>query len=144
MSTKSKLLMLASVVIVTTLAYYQLRTPVATTTTDPVPPGAALAKVIVPTLSGNAILGETAFNAKCAVCHGKNAAGQNGVAPPLVHPFYRVGHHNDAAIVRAARNGVRSHHWTFGDMPPVQGLTMGELKSIIVYIRVLQRANGIN
>ena len=49
------------------------------------------------------------------------------------------------AFVLAARNGVRAHHWPFGDMPPVgQPLTDGELAAIIAYVRELQRANGIS
>ena len=47
-----------------------------------------------------------------------NAAGQNGVAPPLVHKLYEPGHHSDMAFIMAAKNGVRSHHWRFGNMPP--------------------------
>ena len=49
------------------------------------------------------------------------------------------------AFVLAARNGVRAHHWPFGNMPPVeQPLTDGELAAIIAYVRELQRANGIS
>jgi len=40
--------------------------------------------------------------------------------------------------------GVRGHHWPFGDMPPVEGVTRGDVTMIIAYIRELQRANGIN
>ncbi len=106
-------------------------------------PGDPMRKVVVPELTGEAKMGERAFNAKCAVCHGKNAAGQMGVAPPLIHQYYRPGHHGDAAFYNAALNGVRSHHWRFGDMPPVQGITRAEIKTIVTYIRTLQRANGI-
>jgi mono/diheme cytochrome c family protein len=108
--------------------------------------GAPLADVVVPEgLSAMAQQGETYFNAVCASCHGTNAAGQDGVAPPLVHRIYEPGHHGDMAFVLAARNGVRSHHWPFGNMPPVeQRLTDGELGAIVAYVRALQRANGIN
>ncbi len=108
--------------------------------------GSPLAEVIVPaTLSAQAQTGETYFNAVCASCHGANAAGQDGVAPPLVHRIYEPSHHGDMAFVLAARNGVRAHHWPFGNMPPVeQRLTDGELGAIVLYVRELQRANGIN
>jgi mono/diheme cytochrome c family protein len=106
--------------------------------------GAPLADVKVPaTFSAAAQLGERAFNAKCAVCHGKNAAGQNGVAPPFVNQIYRPGHHGDVAFQLAVKNGVRSHHWRFGNMPPQQGLTQADVKNIVAYIRELQRENGI-
>ncbi|WP_415183859.1 c-type cytochrome [Phaeovulum sp.] len=108
--------------------------------------GAPMADVIVPeALSAQARQGETYFNAVCASCHGTNAAGQDGVAPPLVHRIYEPSHHGDMAFVLAARNGVRAHHWPFGDMPPVEErLTDGELGAIVAYVRELQRANGIN
>ena len=51
--------------------------------------GRILANVILPkTLSQNAQNGKRGFEAKCATCHGVNAACQDGVAPPLVHKIY--------------------------------------------------------
>ncbi|WP_299832118.1 cytochrome c [uncultured Roseobacter sp.] len=96
------------------------------------------------TLSTNAQVGKLAYEAKCAVCHGTNATGQDGVAPPLVHKIYEPSHHGDGAFLLAAKNGVRAHHWRFGNMPPVQGVTDGDVKMIVAYVRELQRANGIN
>ena len=95
-------------------------------------------------LSANAEVGKRAFEAKCIDCHGANAAGQNGIAPPLVHKIYEPSHHSDAAFVLAAQRGVRSHHWKFGDMPPIEGLTQGDVNMIATYVRELQRENGIN
>ena len=107
--------------------------------------GAPLAKVAVPArLSAEAQIGKRGFDAKCAQCHGQNAAGQNGIAPPLVHQIYRPAHHADAAFFFAARNGVRAHHWNFGNMPPIAGLTDADIKYIVRYVRELQRENGIN
>lgn len=108
-------------------------------------PGAALAEVRVPSaFSAEATSGQTYYNAVCAACHGANAAGQGGVAPPLVHQLYVSSHHGDAAFVAAARNGVRQHHWSFGNMPPLEErLTNAELNAIVQYIRELQRENGI-
>jgi mono/diheme cytochrome c family protein len=104
-----------------------------------------LANVLLPeTLSQDAQIGQLGFEARCAACHGVNAAGQDGVAPPLVHIIYEPSHHGDEAFQRAAAMGVRGHHWPFGDMPPVEGVTRGDVTMIIAYIRELQRANGIN
>jgi len=104
-----------------------------------------LADVLLPeSLSQNAQIGQLGFEAKCAACHGLNAAGQDGVAPPLVHIIYEPSHHGDEAFQRAAAMGVRGHHWPFGDMPAVEGVTRGDVTMIIAYIRELQRANGIN
>lgn len=107
--------------------------------------GAPIVQVVLPEeLSSNAQIGKRAFDVKCAVCHGTNAAGQNSVAPPLIHKIYEPSHHGDMAFVLAARNGVRSHHWTFGNMPRITGLTDGDVKMIARYVRELQQANGIN
>ena len=107
--------------------------------------GAPIVEVSLPAeLSDQAQMGKRAYEAKCAECHGKNAAGQNGVAPPLVHKIYEPNHHSDTAFVMAAKNGVRAHHWNFGNMPPVEGLTDGDVKLIARYVRELQRENGIN
>ncbi|MDG1450517.1 MAG: cytochrome c [Ascidiaceihabitans sp.] len=104
-----------------------------------------LANVLVPeTLSQNAKIGQLGYEAKCAACHRANAAGQDGVAPPLVHMIYEPSHHGDEAFQRAAELGVQGHHWPFGNMPAVEGVTRGDVTMIIAYIRELQRANGIN
>ncbi|SET79606.1 c-type cytochrome [Oceanicella actignis] len=106
--------------------------------------GAPLAKVRLPqSPSSEAQMGKRAFDARCATCHGENAAGRAGIAPPLVHRIYAPGHHGDLAFLLAAQNGVRAHHWPFGDMPPVADVTPGEVKLIVRYIRELQAANGI-
>ncbi len=95
-------------------------------------------------LSAQASLGKNVFNAKCVECHGANAAGRNGMAPPLVHKIYEPSHHSDMAFIMAAQNGVRAHHWNFGNMPRIDGLTEGDVKMVAAYVRELQRANGIN
>ncbi|OBY25022.1 c-type cytochrome [Leisingera sp. JC1] len=108
-------------------------------------PGAPLSAVKLPAdLSETALIGKRAFDAVCADCHGENAAGRNGMGPPLVHKIYEPSHHGDAAFLLAVRNGVRAHHWEFGSMPPQQGLTDGDVKGITRYVRELQKANGIH
>ncbi len=107
--------------------------------------GGALVEIVMPAeLSANAQIGQTAYEAKCAACHGVNSVGQDGVAPPLVHVIYEPSHHGDEAFQRAVAMGVRGHHWPFGNMPAVEGLTRGDVAMIVAYIRELQQANGIN
>ena len=111
----------------------------------PLEPKSRIVDVTVPgTLSANAQVGRTAFEAKCAACHGADAAGQAEVAPPLIHKIYEPSHHADEAFQRAVALGVRQHHWPFGNMPPIEGLTRGDVAMIVAYVRELQRANGIN
>lgn len=106
--------------------------------------GAPIVTVAIPErFSENALIGKNIFDGKCSVCHGTNAAGQKGVAPPLVHRTYEPSHHSDAAFISAAKNGVRAHHWEFGNMPRIEDITDGEVKLITAYIRELQRENGI-
>lgn len=107
--------------------------------------GAPIVNVALPAeLSADAQIGKRAFDAKCAECHNDNAAGQNGVAPPLIHKIYEPSHHGDGSFVAAAMNGVTSHHWNFGNMPPVKGVTQADARYIATYVRELQRANGID
>ncbi|MEZ5883477.1 MAG: cytochrome c [Paracoccaceae bacterium] len=94
-------------------------------------------------LSPLAQTGEKAFDAVCAACHGTGGVGNDGVGPPLVHKIYEPNHHGDMSFLMAVTQGVRAHHWTFGDMPPQEGLTQGDVRAIVAYVRELQRFNGI-
>ena len=106
--------------------------------------GLPIASVSVPgSLSAQAELGQETYETSCAACHGRNAAGQEGIGPPLVHVIYEPGHHGDESFQRAVALGVGAHHWRFGDMPPVEGLTRRDVEAIVAYVRELQRANGI-
>jgi len=86
--------------------------------------------------------GKALFEQNCSACHGPAADG-TAQGPPLVHIIYEPNHHGDASFVLAARNGVRAHHWQFGDMPPVEGVTDASVLEIVGYIRWLQRQVGI-
>ena len=106
--------------------------------------GAPIVKIEIPgQLSETAMLGKQAFDINCASCHGENAVGRNGVAPPLVHKIYEPNHHGDESFQLAVAMGVRAHHWKFGNMPAIEGLTRADVKPIIAYVRELQRHNGI-
>ena len=105
----------------------------------------ALAQIdIPPEFSGLAKIGKRGFDKNCAACHGENAVGQDGVAPPLVHKIYEPSHHGDESFQRAVAMGVRAHHWEFGNMPAIEGLTRADVKAITAYVRELQRHKGIN
>lgn len=119
--------------------------PIVSTATHGSAAGAApmaAEEVAVPELSAAAARGQAIFEQNCATCHGRNASGTDK-GPPLVHPIYEPSHHADLAFLLAARNGVRAHHWRFGSMPPVEGVTEREIEGVVAYVRELQRANGI-
>ncbi len=107
------------------------------------PRGQPLVEVIVPELEGEAAMGEEVYAMNCMACHGLNAAGQAGIAPPLVHKLYEPGAHGDSLFYEAVAHGVAAHHWSFGNMPPIEGLSEIAVACIVAYIRALQVANGI-
>lgn len=106
--------------------------------------GNAIVSVEMPQITGNGAIGQRIFETVCADCHGTNAVGVEGSGPPLIHKIYEPGHHGDEAFQRAVAVGVKSHHWRFGNMPQIQGLTRGDVTMIVAYIRQIQRANGID
>ncbi|MDE0256148.1 MAG: cytochrome c [Rhodospirillaceae bacterium] len=107
--------------------------------------GAPMVEIVLPTtLSAAAQSGKRLFDDNCVTCHGPNAVGQEELGPPLVHIVYEPNHHGDEAFQRAVALGVRAHHWRFGNMAPVEGLSRDDVALIVAYIRELQRANGIN
>ncbi len=132
-------LLIAGAIIASSFALYLFANQAPAPVTD----GPPLVAAVVPEFGADERVGEAAYNARCASCHGVNAAGQDGIAPPLVHRIYEPGHHGDQAFLVAAQLGVRAHHWRFGDMPPVDGIAETEVASIVTYVRALQRANGI-
>lgn len=86
--------------------------------------------------------GEAAFNTYCARCHGVGARGTDH-GPSFLSKIYEPNHHGDAAFQLAPLNGVRAHHWNFGDMPKLEGVKLEEIQEIIPYIRWLQKEAGV-
>jgi mono/diheme cytochrome c family protein len=99
-------------------------------------------EVMIPALSGAGARGQVAYGRVCASCHGDKIDGTEK-GPPLMHPFYNPGHHGDAAFVAAARRGAKAHHWQFGDMEPIDGVSDTELTEVIRFVREVQKANGL-
>jgi len=106
------------------------------------PHTAAAEPIRTPKMTPQLNLGKMAYDAYCASCHGVNAAGTDK-GPTFHHKVYHPGHHGDGAFMIAPRRGVRAHHWKFGDMKPVPGVTDSQLKNIIAYVRALQQENGL-
>lgn len=105
-------------------------------------PDSERAAIVVPELSDVARQGAELFTANCAECHGP-AAGGSSQGPPLVDKIYEPGHHADFSFHVAVSQGSPQHHWRFGDMEPVPGLSPDEVDRIVCYVRELQYANGI-
>lgn len=94
-------------------------------------------------LSRNGARGRVAFNAACAGCHGRDAAGGPG-GPSLIDRIYEPSHHDDESIRRAVRNGVKAHHWRFGDMPAQPDMSPETVETVIAFLRETQAAKGIH
>lgn len=98
-------------------------------------------------LMPNPSKGKILFGQKCASCHGVDLKGRDTGSdrgPPFLHPVYEPSHHGDAAFQNAVANGVRAHHWKFGNMPAVKGVTPDEVAHLTAYVRMEQRKVGIN
>jgi len=95
-----------------------------------------------PGFKGNAVKGEAAFQQYCTSCHGSQGQGSDQ-GPPLIHKTYRPAHHADLSFHMAAGDGVKQHHWQFGDMPPQPNVTPEDMGHIITYVRREQRRAGI-
>ena len=94
-----------------------------------------------PGLMPNPGQGKGLYTQHCAACHGTDLKGSDK-GPPMLHKVYEPSHHADIAFQLAVANGVRAHHWQFGDMAPVPGLDDDEIDVIIAYIRDQQEMHG--
>ncbi|MFY9317343.1 MAG: cytochrome c [Burkholderiales bacterium] len=86
--------------------------------------------------------GEKLYAASCAQCHGADLRGSKE-GPPLLHRVYEPSHHGDAAFQIAVKFGSRQHHWNFGDMKPVPGVSADDVAHITAFVRTEQRKAGI-
>ena len=90
---------------------------------------------------GDPASGRAVFVRSCAGCHGADALGTD-TGPPLIDELYAPGHHSDGAFWLAVRTGVRQHHWDFGPMPAIPGVTDREVADIVAWVRGLQESAG--
>ncbi|MGH8068539.1 MAG: c-type cytochrome [Candidatus Entotheonellia bacterium] len=86
--------------------------------------------------------GEALFNTHCAKCHGPSAVGTDQ-GPSLLWRIYAPSHHSDDSFHLAVQQGVRAHHWLFGNMLPIPEVTRDEVTQIIAYVRWLQQQAGV-
>lgn len=85
--------------------------------------------------------GAEVYASSCASCHGTELEGTDK-GPPQLSIVYEPGHHPDLAYETAIANGARQHHWNFGDMPPVEGLSESDVAAVIAFIRSEQERVG--
>lgn len=96
-----------------------------------------------PGFKGDLTEGKALYKAHCARCHGETARGTPKYGPPLINKIYEPSHHADLAFYQAVRNGVVQHHWSYGNMPAIDGVQPKEVAHIIAFVREEQRKAGI-
>lgn len=112
-------------------------TPTAAPTAEATPTATATPEARFTGTDGRSLYGQA-----CAVCHGQALEGTNA-GPTFLDRIYAPWHHADIAFIFAVERGVRAHHWNFGNMAPVEGLSHEQVLAIIAFIREQQRAAGI-
>ena len=105
-------------------------------------PAASSASIAAGSGAAEALDGSQLYAANCAMCHGGNLKG-TFQGPPFLDAIYQPSHHSDAAFLIAVRRGVQPHHWNFGPMPAIQGLTDAQVAAIVAFVRAEQQAVGI-
>lgn len=86
-------------------------------------------------------VGAGLYEANCAQCHGAELRG-TAQGPSLLSVVYEPNHHSDAAFLLAVTQGVQPHHWDFGPMPPIPGLTAEDVAAIVSFVRDRQQTEG--
>ncbi len=89
----------------------------------------------------SASLGAKVYAASCASCHGADLRGTDK-GPSHLSIVYEPNHHGDDSFRSAIANGAAQHHWNFGDMPAVEGLSDADVDAVIGYIRAEQQRQG--
>ena len=84
--------------------------------------------------------GADLYAAACASCHGEDLRGTDR-GPSHLSEVYEPSHHADAAFLLAVRRGM-AHHWSFGPMPPTEGLADADVEAIVAFVRDAQRREG--
>ncbi|MEZ5219756.1 MAG: c-type cytochrome [Ilumatobacteraceae bacterium] len=86
-------------------------------------------------------LGAEVYQQGCASCHGADLRGTDK-GPSHLSIVYEPNHHSDDSFRSAIANGAPQHHWPFGDMPAVEGLSAEEVEAVIAFIRSEQQRLG--
>ncbi|MAM00260.1 c-type cytochrome [Hydrocarboniclastica marina] len=105
-------------------------------------PALLLASIPLLGLGKTAHASEALFGEHCAACHGTEAQGTPGLAPPLAYPALWQGLGQDAAgyLAGVVRHGLSGRLQSQGQvysglvMPPQSQLTIDEIASLTEYV----------
>ena len=85
--------------------------------------------------------GAALYQSFCAECHGADLRG-TAKGPSHLSIIYEPSHHSDDAFKAAAIRGAPEHHFNFGNMPPVDGITDDQIDRVIAFVRAEQERRG--
>jgi mono/diheme cytochrome c family protein len=94
-----------------------------------------------PSASADVVRGAEVYASSCASCHGADLRGTDK-GPSHLSIVYEPGHHGDGSFRSAIANGSPQHHWEFGDMEPVEGLSDDDVEAVIAFVRGEQERLG--
>lgn len=130
---------------VTSILQAVRRTPIAAWLTVAIAVGAAACGSAptdsAPASPAGAGPGAELYQSSCASCHGTDLRGTDK-GPSHLSIVYEPNHHGDDSFRSAIVNGVRQHHWNFGDMAAIPGLDADEIDDIIAFVRAEQERQG--
>lgn len=89
----------------------------------------------------SSIRGGDLYETNCASCHGSDLRGTPR-GPSQLSIVYEPAHHSDDSFRSAIARGAGQHHWNFGNMEPVPGLSDDEVEEIIAFVRAEQQRQG--
>lgn len=85
--------------------------------------------------------GAEVYAESCASCHGADLRGTDK-GPSHLSIVYEPSHHTDNSFRSAIAFGAPQHHWNFGDMEPVEGLSDEDVEAVIAFVRAEQQRQG--
>ena len=85
--------------------------------------------------------GAEVYAESCASCHGADLRSTDKGPSPL-SIVYEPNHHTDDSFRNAIANGAPQHHWPFGDMEPIEGLSDDDVEAVIAFVRAEQQRQG--
>lgn len=96
-----------------------------------------------PAPSNGGSRGAAVYAERCASCHGADLRGTDK-GPSHLSKVYESSHHGDNAFRSAIAKGSRQHHWKFGDMPAIPGMSAADVDAVIAYVREVQQREGLD
>lgn len=84
---------------------------------------------------GNAERGKMIFSQRCAMCHGEDARGRDGMAPDLLEEWYRLTK-SDQELALNIRTGQQTTSKIYSSGPPTpQMLSDRDMDDVLAYMR---------